>query len=58
MLEIFKLFGYTKIRGNNNKIILYRSDERVHLVLENDTGIKIPNPNDIFYIDAIINNYT
>jgi len=57
VLNLYKVFGYRKIRGNSYKIVLYNIDERKPLVLENDANIVLPNDKEVFYIDAIIKNY-
>ena len=56
VLNIFKAYGYTKIRGNKKKIVIFKPDEGKPLVLENDVNIVLPNEKEVFYIDAIINN--
>lgn len=54
VLKLFKIYGYHKIKGNSQKIILTKKDGK-QLVLENDCEIKIPKSTETYYIDAIIN---
>ena len=53
VLTLFKVFGYYKIKGDSQKIILTKRNGK-YLTLENECEIKIPDPKETYLIDSII----